>query len=113
MKTTPISESDGEVTFMSGLKYCWNMWLLGCKMIVKAFVGWIMICLMLGLPAFLFQVIPFHSLPNDQARQAVTILCFAIYFGFITPIAFYVGASTVGFCPRLSSATYAAAKKRS
>ncbi len=111
MNTEHPADEDSEITARSYFDYFGNMWVLGIKMIFKALIGWIMICLMLGVPAFLFQFIPVIFAPSEQTRQIVTLIAMAIYFVVITPIAFYVGGSTVGFCPWISAAHFARKNK--
>ena len=100
-------DNHSEVTLVCYFHYFAQMWILGTKIIFKALLGWIMICLMLGLPAFLFQFIPVIFAENNMTRQIITMVSFAIYFLVVTPIAFYVGGSTVGFCPWISAADFA------
>ena len=107
MSDPTLEDNHSEVTFVSFCQYFAQMWILGTKIIFKAVVGWIMICLMLGLPAFLFQFIPDFFVANDMTRQGITLIAFALYFLVITPIAFYVGGSTVGFCPWNSASDFA------
>jgi hypothetical protein len=61
---------------------------------------------MLGLPAFLLQFIPVLFSANEMTRQIVTLIAFGLYFLVVTPIAFYVGGSTVGFCPWISTSDF-------
>jgi hypothetical protein len=112
MNTEHPVDEDSEITARSYLYYFGNIWVLGIKMIFKALIGWIMICLMLGLPAFLFQFIPLILAQSEQTRQIATLIAMAIYFVVITPIAFYVGGSTVGFCPCISAAHFARKDKK-
>lgn len=107
----PPAAADSEVTIMSYLRYFANIWLLGIKMMFKVLVGWIMIVLMLGIPAFLLQFIPGLPLPSEEARQVVALIAMGVYFFVIVPVAFYVGGSTVGFCPWISAATFAQKKE--
>jgi len=111
MNTAHSTDEEPEITLGSYLKYFVGMWILGIKMIFKALIGWIMVCLMLGLPAFAFQFIAVIQFPSEQAKQIVTLLAFGAYFLIAAPLAFYVGGSTVGFCPWISAATFTKQKK--
>jgi hypothetical protein len=93
-------------------RYFAGMWLLGVKMILKALGGWIMICLMLSVPAFLFQFFPLIPFPSELARQIVTFLAVGGYCFVVVPMAFYVGGSTVGFCPRITAADFLKSKEQ-
>ena len=110
MKSSSPDDSN-DVTIYSYIQYFTNMWILGIKMMVKALVAWIMICLMFGFALLLFKLIASIPLPSDQTRDIVSLLAFGLYCLFVAPLAFYVGGSTVGFCPWISAATFTKNKR--
>ena len=110
MNNPTPDDTDPEVTLVCYFHYFSQMWVLGTKIIFKAVIGWIMICLMLGLPAILFQFIPVIFVEDNITRQIFTMVAFGIYFLVITPIAFYgrwlnSRFLSLDFCRRLCKET--------
>jgi len=110
MKSSAPNDSD-DVTIYSYIQYFMHMWFLGIKMIFKALVAWIMICLMFGFALLLYKLVAVIPLPSNQTRDIVSLLVFGLYCLFVAPLVFYVGGSTVGFCPWISAATFTKSKK--
>lgn len=103
----PPQTDDRKETLISGIQYIARMWFLGVKLSVKALVGVIVTIVMLTLPSMALNILVWMFQPDDATRNSIMSLASLPIFVIFFPIAVYVGGSTVGFCSRITSATFA------
>jgi len=99
--------SNRKETLLSGIQYIAHIWFLGVKLSVKALIGVIVTCVMLAVPSITLNILAWIFQPDAAARNTIMGLISLPTFVIFFPIAVYVGGSTVGFCSRITSATFA------
>lgn len=100
---TPVVSPEDEVTLGSYVRYFAAMWWLGFRLMLKVAGGGIMAALMLAFASMLIHFVVFLVPVGVEVKNVVW---WGLFLGFAAPIALYVGGSSVGFCPWLSSAQF-------